>query len=73
MLNNNLQPAHSHLHIARKIRQASDAEIVEIIQRLRVRKELSGTVRTLNALLLDREHSETALLALRRLGLEHAG
>jgi len=73
MPNNISQPPHSYLGVARRISEASDIEIVEILHQLRDKRELSRTVRALNALLQDSAHNETAWLALRRLGLEHAG
>ena len=73
MLNNLSQSPHTYLDTARKIHKASNSEIAEIIRQLRNKKELWRTVHALNALLRDGKHRDTALLALRRLGLEHGG
>ena len=73
MLNNISQLPHTYLDTARKIHSFSDREIAEIIRQLRDKKELWRTVHALNALLRDGQHRDTALLALRRPGLEYGG
>ena len=69
---NTSQPAHFYLHVAHKIGEAS-TEFAGIIHQARRKRELSRTVHALNALLRCSDHYKTALTALRRLGLEHAG
>ena len=61
------------LDIARVICEASDAEVSEIFRQLQTTKQLSATVHKLNEMLGTVQHGTSALLALRRLGLEYAG
>ena len=61
------------LDIARVICEASDAEVSEIFRQLQTTKQLSATVHKLNEMLGSVQHQTSALLALRRLGLEYAG
>jgi hypothetical protein len=73
MLKGTRPEANDVIAIARILSQSSDVQVVEIIRQLRGRKELSTTVRSLNHLLADPSHRDVALLAFRRMGLEHGG
>jgi hypothetical protein len=72
MLNGKSERPHG-LGIARVICEASDAEVSKIFRQLRTTKQLSATVHELNEMLASVHHRTSALLALRRLGLEYAG
>jgi hypothetical protein len=58
---------------AQTICSASDTKVVEIVHRLRNRRQLFRTVHALNELLHDPENCDHGRNALRRLGLDYGG
>jgi hypothetical protein len=61
------------VQVAFLINSSPKKELPEIIEGLRRRRRLSATVHQLNSMLGQPGNYEIAVLALKRLGLEHAG
>ena len=61
------------VEVASRINCSPDRELLNIFEGLRRKGRLSATVHQLNGMLEHPGHREAAVLALRRMGLEHGG
>jgi hypothetical protein len=61
------------VQVAFRINCSPDCELSNIFEGLRRRGRLSATVHQLNSMLEQPAHREVAVLALKRMGLEHSG
>jgi hypothetical protein len=61
------------VQVAFRINSSPDREFSNIFEGLRRKGRLSATVHQLNSMLAQPAHREVAVLALKRMGLEHGG
>jgi hypothetical protein len=61
------------VQVAFRINSSPDREFSNIFEGLRRKGRLSATVHQFNSMLAQPAHREVAVLALKRMGLEHGG